>query len=641
MLLKMAHIQIIGLRAQLDPTVAALQRLGLVHIVDVARSGAIGDLALDEPGMRLREDLTFQAARLEGLIQLLPSSSHTARRSPWEPPRDTRLLAERARCEVDDVAPAIQQLAQARDDLLAEQSALPHYAATLRKLAPLAVELTPLQTCDTVALLLDRRYRDVLGMLRVEVAHITGGQFEVIARDLDDQTTAAIVVFPSRFAAAIQAVLGQAQITQVRLPKELAGRTFRDALVALEQRQQAIKDELARIDARLAELGTAWRDRLVAWRWAMMHGLQALSARAHFGATAYTFVVEGWVPERSLDRLRAALARDVGPQVVIDVLPAAPDDRQAAPVALANPAPLRPFEMLVRMQGAPRYGALDPTPLVAAFLPLFFGIILGDVAYGALLLTLSLYLMRRFAARETLRNLAQVLAYGSIWAIAFGFLYGEFLGTLGPAVGLRPIWLAREGEHVFALFGLAIGLGVVQIVLGLLLGAWQAWRERQRGELLTKIGMLAVLSALFGMAGILAELLPHGLFTPTAVLLLIGLALLIIPAGPLGLLLGPLEALETLGNILSYLRLAAIGLSSVYLALVANQLAGLVGNLFVGAILALLLHALNFALGIMSPTIQALRLHYVEFFRQFYHGGGAEYQPFRIEWRDVGQGLSR
>jgi V/A-type H+-transporting ATPase subunit I len=65
--------------------------------------------------------------------------------------------------------------------------------------------------------------------------------------------------------------------------------------------------------------------------------------------------------------------------------------------------------------------------------------------------------------------------------------------------------------------------------------------------------------------------------------------------------------------------------------LVANKMAGIFGNLVLGVIVALLLHALNFALGILSPTIQSLRLHYVEFFRQFYQGGGEEYRPFRME----------
>jgi V/A-type H+-transporting ATPase subunit I len=81
------------------------------------------------------------------------------------------------------------------------------------------------------------------------------------------------------------------------------------------------------------------------------------------------------------------------------------------------------------------------------------------------------------------------------------------------------------------------------------------------------------------------------------------------------------------GNVLSYLRIAAIGLASVYLARVANEL-GAVGPLWMGVIVAALFHALNLALGTFSPTIQALRLHYVEFFGRFFEEGGNAFRPF-------------
>jgi V/A-type H+-transporting ATPase subunit I len=306
-------------------------------------------------------------------------------------------------------------------------------------------------------------------------------------------------------------------------------------------------------------------------------------------------------------------------------------ERGNIPVALENPAPLKPFEMLVRMMALPSYGAFDPTPVLALFLPLFFGIMLGDIGYGVLLLLGALYVKRRYAAKAGIRDVAQILLYGSFWTILFGFLYGELFGTLGAAIGLRPLWMAREGEQILVLFAFALGLGTVQVLMGLLLGVWETWREKQHRELVKKIGMLVALAAIFGMIGIATRFVPREFFTPTIVALLIGLVLLIIPAGPLGLILGPLELIETVGNILSYLRLTAIGLASVYLALVANKMGGLLGNLLLGVILALLLHALNFALGILSPSIQSLRLHYVEFFRQFYQGGGQEYRPFKME----------
>jgi V/A-type H+-transporting ATPase subunit I len=107
----------------------------------------------------------------------------------------------------------------------------------------------------------------------------------------------------------------------------------------------------------------------------------------------------------------------------------------------------------------------------------------------------------------------------------------------------------------------------------------------------------------------------------------LGIVLLVTGRGALGLVMGPLEFVGTLGNVLSYLRLAAVGLASTYLAMVANELSVL-GPIWLGVFIGLFFHVLNLALASFSPMIQALRLHYVEFFSKFYEGGGQPFRPF-------------
>ena len=143
--------------------------------------------------------------------------------------------------------------------------------------------------------------------------------------------------------------------------------------------------------------------------------------------------------------------------------------------------------------------------------------------------------------------------------------------------------------------------------------------------------MLVGLISLLMLVGVLANFIPAEVRGLAWGGLVVGVVLMGASMGWLGTLMGPIEFIGLIGNILSYLRIAAIGLASVYLAKVANDVAGMVGNIVLGAILAVLIHALNLVLGAFSPTIHSLRLHYVEFFRKFYEGGGRSYQPFQSQ----------
>jgi V/A-type H+-transporting ATPase subunit I len=92
--------------------------------------------------------------------------------------------------------------------------------------------------------------------------------------------------------------------------------------------------------------------------------------------------------------------------------------------------------------------------------------------------------------------------------------------------------------------------------------------------------------------------------------------------------LGATELVSTLGHILSYARVMAVGTASVMMAVAANRMVGSMGSVLVGSIFALLFHLVNFALGMFSPAVHALRLHFVEFFGTFYSPGGTRYEPF-------------
>ena len=132
------------------------------------------------------------------------------------------------------------------------------------------------------------------------------------------------------------------------------------------------------------------------------------------------------------------------------------------------------------------------------------------------------------------------------------------------------------------------------------LGAWQSVRFGEHRELIDKLGSLLVLGGLFGIAGGAVDRLPAAALTPSVAAAVVGLVLVMSPHGALGLITGPLALLGTLGNVLSYLRLAAVGLASAHLAGVANEL-GTVGPIWMGVLVAAFFHALNLALARVQP----------------------------------------
>jgi V/A-type H+/Na+-transporting ATPase subunit I len=631
MLVLMTPVSILAPRAQLPAVIAELHRQGTVHLTSTARQDlGMAPAGPGPDGTPRMAGLRTEAADLALLLGLTETAASVAAMADWLQPATVTVPEERLSRSAPGLAPLLTQI----ESLQAEHETTARYRDALAVLVPLEPELALLSESDltrlslaVVVLVLDAPHAGVLDGLRGALRAAAGDRFHMAAAQTGEQTVGCVLVLPHAVSAELHTLLGREHIRHVPLPKTYERLSLAHALTELQTRLEALPEELAHawrlLAAHTAELAPGWRRR----RLEVLTALDHLEALTLAGVNERTAAVTGWVPRHHVEKLRAALAA-VGPGVTVTQL--GPATAGEPPTLLDNPPSARPYQWLITFLGLPRSGCIDPSTLTAAVLPLLFGVMVGDLVYGAILAGLGAVLRRRgrAAGRPILRDIGSILASGGAWSMLFGLLFGEALGSLGHKLGLPALWFYRGGtQSLGMLLLLAVGIGVTHVLLGLVLGMRQARRLRQPRTLIERAGTFFLLCGLAAIAATAVDLLPGQVRTPAMALVAVMFVVAISVRGVMGLLTGPLELLGSVGHVLSYLRLAAVGLASVYLAGVANELAVSV-PLLLGVFVAVLLHLLNLALTAFSPMVQALRLHYVEFFSGFYETGGHAFRPF-------------
>lgn len=629
----MAKVQVLGPKRLLPEVIRFLHTRGVLQLRSLPdavaerplgrRPWLVRRVPLAEAELATERSLEELAHRVEALLLLLPAEGGEDGEAHGlpdvsAPEFPTRLAALEAE---------VRALEERRLALEEERDLTSRYERLLTALAPLRPELPGVapHLVETVGLLVQRDRPDILDLLEREVARITGGVYSMLAREVDGEQVGVLLTVPRTLTGDLAQLLFERGIGEIRLPERYAGRPLVDALALLLERSRELPLEISRAEAELVALARRWRAPLAAALRAARDRLARLRAMARCGETRHAFVVAGWVPAEQRTALSLALETAFEGRVTLVEHPIREEEYDEVPVVLRNGRFVRPFELLLTLVPLPRYGSIDPTPYLAGFFPLFFGLMLGDVGFGGLALVLALVARAKGWGGEVGRQVATIALACSASAIAFGFLFGELFGELGAAVGLKPLLLDRK-RAALSFLALALALGAVHIAIGLGLALWAALRRRRGREALARSAAIALL---FAAA---AWLLAHLGYLPAAVgrgaLLAAGplLALSIVLEG----LRAPLELVTTMGNVLSYARLMALGIASVMLADVANRMVEFFEPAPLGVAAAVVLHAVNFVMGLFSPTIQALRLHYVEFFDKFYEGGGKPYEPFAL-----------
>jgi len=351
-------------------------------------------------------------------------------------------------------------------------------------------------------------------------------------------------------------------------------------------------------------------------------------------------VLGGWIPKRLEPELVSYL-KDTG------VIHFAADGayEENPPISLRNGWFARLFEPISRMYMLPHYNEFDLTPFFAPFFMLFFGFCNADMVYGVLLILLAL-LIRHKAKSPAVKNYMFLIMIFGVASIVMGWLMNSALGfkilpgdfTAENAL-TRTILFRNEDQ----IFNFALLLGVIQILFGILINMVKQLRLYGFRYGLAPLGTFLFLLSLSAMG---AKMLGSDISSFEAYLkypLWAGLLLLLLFNAPRkNLLVNVLGGLYLLynvitgffGDILSYIRLFALGVSSAILGFVVNSIGlRLLSVSIVGPVIFFVFmvfgHALNLALGGLSGFVHPMRLTFVEFFKNAgFNGPGTEYKPF-------------
>ncbi|MBT4485643.1 MAG: hypothetical protein HOC71_18405, partial [Candidatus Latescibacteria bacterium] len=395
MIESMAKIEIIGLFEELDSTLDILQQVGTVEIdeipaIEESKQTHIHRIHLDETKEHLKsryEELMHSVSEIleilkEGSVEEAPLGVETRdellKLSPDE------LIEHTSRMTRD-----VRRLGRQQRNLCQDIESTRQYEMLINIFLPLLEKAGSIGELEQIGIILKRDESSIIPILKNRLDEITGPETQFFNQKMSDGRTGVFMAIAHEDLSAVRRLLGTEGVAEYHIPREFRKKNLSESIESIRERIEEIPNELAEIDRKLLEVK---KSHISLFRF--IHSISAdrlnqLSILSRLVRTQYTFVLSGWVPASKLEILQEKIHKQFDNRVYIGRVTLSDLDFLHVPTLLSNKGFFHAFEVLLKLLPPPKYGNLDATPFITFFFPLFFGIILGDMAYGFILLAIA------------------------------------------------------------------------------------------------------------------------------------------------------------------------------------------------------------------------------------------------------------
>lgn len=406
-----------------------------------------------------------------------------------------------------------------------------------------------------------------------------------------------------------------------------------DRIAKIDSEKFFVKEELADFDEeyKTLELVNEYYENIVIRK----------DATSNFLRTENVMVIQGWLAAEDEQELVNVVNEIVGNDSYLTFEDVKEEEYDKVPTKLKNNALNSCFENITEMYSTPRYDEIDPTPLLAPFYLLFFGMMVADIGYGLLMLIATGYALKKFKFDEGTKKFAKFFFYLSFPTIFFGAIYGAFFGDLLPNLPR----LIDTNKDITTILILSIVFGAIQIFCGLGIKAYMLIKAGKPLDAFYDVGswVITLISTGIVIAAAFVGGVPSIVKNIAIFAMIFGMVVIVLTNGRAeatrGAQLGQgAYALYGItgyvGDLVSYTRLMALGLAGGSLAGAFNMIIGLFSSniialILFGPLLFVFGHLFNLALGLLGAYVHTCRLQYVEYFGKFYEGGGRSFTPFK------------